>query len=400
MASTSFYALPALAEAAPPLPEPNEAPPPAEGASTEPEEEGFRFSGLLQTQYEHHQGSGDAIREDGSLLNQNRFLVRRARLRVSRAWEYSSFMLELDGNTNSGPNLRLFRAEASLKWPGDRPKSKAPLVAATMGLFDIPFGYELTESSRARYFMERSRASRAFFPASPDVGVKVWGEYGAFRYWLAAQNGEPLSSRTGFPAQDPNLAKDITARISARGDATSRIEISGGLSMLVGQGFHRGSEPSETDAATPSGNYSRWLGGADFQAAMETSFGMTNLVAEIQTGSNMDRGLFAAPLGSHRDIRELGFYIGITQQVTPYGVIGFRYDFYDPDATLFADRGREAFGDQRIHVFSPMLGLVLPKRARLLFQYDFVRDRMGMSASGRRVDLANDMWTVRLQVEP
>lgn len=413
-----------------PVPPSEEAPnPPAETPTppeleAKPKPEGIRISGYLQSQYEHHQDSEDQLRPGGATLNQDRFLIRRARLKAAREWDYSSFMIELDGNTGSGPTLRLYRAEASLHWRGDQPSSAAPLVKATVGLFDVPFGYELLESSRSRFFMERSRASRAFFPSAPDVGARLSGELGFFRYAVAIQNGEPIGTKSGFPAQDPNAAKDIAGRVGAFVEPIADFEVSGGLSMLKGKGFHKGTDATKGSvtwkdlnedgqiqngelqgvpgvAATPSQNFDRWLVGADLQLRWKTKLGTTQVYGEIQAGSNMDRGLFVAdPVATSIDVRELGYYVGVVQDVTRYGVVGFRYDYYDPNADIFSRQGGKLVpGTQRIHTFSPMVGLVLPGRARLIFQYDFINDRMGMDARGVPTDLANDTWTLRLQVE-
>ena len=48
---------------------------------------------------------------------------------------------------------------------------------------------------------------------------------------------------------------------------------------------------------------------------------------------------------------------------------------------------------------SPILGLMLPERARLLLQYDFIRDELARDAVGVPTDADNDQLTVRLQVD-
>ena len=377
------------------------------------------LSGYLQLQYEHHQDSEDRL-QSGSVRNQDRFLVRRARLKAQNEGEYTAVMLELDGNTSSGPTLRLFRAEASLFYR--HPDAKAPLVKLTAGITDVPFGYETTESSKTRFFMERSRTARAFFPSEPDLGLKLSGEYRFLRYALAVQNGEPFGVRNGFPMQDPNAAKDVSGRLGAFGEVLPGFEISGGVSGLKGRGFHKGSDATKdtlswNDAngdgqvqsdelqgtpgspATPSRNFDRWLVGADLQLRLKTKLGKTTLYGEVQAGSNMDRGSSVAdPIVAGGNVRELGYYVGLLQEVTPYGVVGFRYDHYDPDAEVFGGNGNR-LGVASIDTFSPMAGLVLPKRARLVVQYDIVRDRMATNAAGLPTDAKNDALTVRLQVE-
>lgn len=339
---------------------------------------GIEISGYLQSQYEHHEGSRDEVDERDKLLNQDRFLIRRARLKAEREREYSFFMLELDGHTKSGPALRLYRAEAALHYRGERPLSEPPIVKATVGLFDIPFGYELTESSKRRVFMERSRASRAFFPSAPDLGARLSGEIGFFQYAVALQNGEPIGTR--FTLEDPNAAKDLSGRLGLRFEGAEGLEVRGGFSGLVGKGFHKGG------GVEPSQSFDRWLVGADMGLALTTALGKTQLSAEIQGGMNMDRS--ADPVALSADRRELGYYVALVQEITPYAVVGFRYDDYAPTYALVRRSPDANLEKARpFRTLSPVLGAVLPGRAKLLFQYDYAIDR------------PSDAFILRLQVE-
>ena len=118
-------------------------------------------------------------------------------------------------------------------------------------------------------------------------------------------------------------------------------------------------------------------------------------------GSNMDRGLFIVnPTISGQDTRELGYYIGFVQEVTPYGAVGFRTDFYNPNADFLGfQSGKLVPVSQRMRTYSPLVAFVIPGHARLVFQYDFIRDFLGRDATGVPNDLANDAWTLRLQGE-
>jgi len=51
-----------------------------------------------------------------------------------------------------------------------------------------------------------------------------------------------------------------------------------------------------------------------------------------------------------------------------------------------------------VRTYSPLIGVVLPQRARLVFQYDFIRDAFARDARGVPTDLRNNQWTLRLQV--
>jgi hypothetical protein len=383
--------------------------------------EGVKLWWFVQGQYESHQESEDQLQQGGTPLNQDRFVLRRTRLRLAGDWDYASALVELDANTVAGPLVGIRQAEASLQYRLE--KNRRPLVQASFGLLNPPFGYELPEWPRDRAFMERSTASRAFFPGETDVGLRVSGALG-FLFWsFAAMNGEPLDERTAFPTRDPNAAKDVVFHVGAEAAPRDGLRISGGVSGLRGQGFHPGTDATKERAewrdqnedgivqtveltgvpalaARPSLNFERWVMGADIQAVYTSKLGRTKLYGEIMVAQNMDRGLFVAdPVATGLDARALGYYAALLQEITPYGLAGFRVDRYDPNADVFDRRGGKLLPfSQAITTFSPLVAFVLPQRAKLLFQYDFVRDALARDARGVPTDLRNDAWTVRLQV--
>jgi hypothetical protein len=418
--------------ATPPGPPP--IPPPASFAdSLLPSD--FAISAYVQAQYESHQDSQDQVQQGGSYLNQDRFLVRRGRVRFDAAWRFAELAVELDGNTTRGPSFGLRRAEASLVWRGSSPWSgkiaprderhaRPPPVALTFGLTEIPFGLELVESARDRVFAERSQGSLALFPGEPDVGVRLSGGLGFFRYSVAILNGEPLDDRPGGRGgRDPGSGKDLVARLGADVSPTASTRLAGGVSVLRGEGFHQGTDATKNSvqwrdanenslvdpgeitaapgsAATPSESFPRWAFGADLRLRARSAIGWSSLHGEVTLASNLDRGLFVAdPIATSVDVRELSYYAAFVQEITPYALAGLRFDTYDPNADFFDKRqGKLVPTSQAIHTFSPLVGLALPSHARLIFQYDLVRDQLAKDARGVPVDLKNDRWTLRLQV--
>jgi hypothetical protein len=386
--------------------------------------QGIVFSSYVQAQYEHHQDSEDQLRQGGVVLNQDRFVLRRARLKIEKEWEYASILAEIDGSSVKGPAIGFQHAEASILYRGGKAVPAPPLLKLTLGLFDVPFGYELTESPRARYFTERSLASRSFFPAEPDLGLRVSTQLGWLRASVALMNGEPLGEKSGFSLRDPNSSKDIVARAGAVVHPTPHVDLAGGVSVLNGKGFHPGTdagkasvvwkdvnENGQIDAGeltaspatspTLSQSFDRWAVGADLRLGLETPVGWLRLSGEVTFASNLDRGLFVAdPVLTSIDSRELGVAASVTQEILKYGVVGVRFDTYDPNADSRDRQGGKLLpSSQAIRTLSPMVGLMIPDRARLLFQYDLERDKLGRDARGVPTDLANDAWTLRLQVE-
>jgi hypothetical protein len=219
------------------------------------------------------------------------------------------------------------------------------------------------------------------------------------------------------------LVSDIVARLGADARPTASTRIAGGVSVLRGQGFHQGTDatknsvqwrdsnenslidPGEITAApgaapTPSESFPRWAFGADLRLRARTPIGWSSLYGEVTLASNLDRGLFVAdPIATSVDVRELSYYAAFVQEITPYALAGLRFDTYDPNADFFDRRqGKLIPTSQAIHTFSPLVGLALPSHARLIFQYDVVRDQLAKDARGVPVDLKNDRWTLRLQV--
>ena len=399
---------------------------PATAPKNEPKEDalpfGLRIGGYLQTQFEHNQQSEDQLLQ-GQPLNQNRFVLRRGRLRVDREWEYAAATLELDANTVRGVSFGVRRAEGTLWYRGKNANATVPLVAATLGVTDIPFGYELgVEPTRRRAFMERSVGTLALFPTDADVGLRVWGGYEFLRYAVAIMNGEPLDN-SGFP-RDPNAAKDVIGRFGVDVAPLPLVTLTGGASFATGKGFHAGQQatkdsvvwndtnldgdlddgelvPVPGTASTPSENFERWALGLDLGAVFHTKFGDTKLYGEAFVASNYDRGFARAdPVVSGVDVRHTGAYVALLQDVTRFGIAGFRFAYYDPNSDLTEQRQGEFVPlDQSVITLSPLAGLVLKDQARLLFQYDFVRDHLGRDERGVPADLRNDSFTLRLQVE-
>lgn len=381
------------------------------------------ISGYVQAEYQLHQDSEDQLRQGGTLLNQNRFLIRRARVGFKRAWDFSSLELELDGNTTNGPSFGVYRAEASLFYRGHADKTRPPMLQLTAGMFRTPFGYEVQESSSKRWFVERSLLTRAFWPNEIDVGARLSGQISVFRAAVAVTNGEPLGQRSGFPGQDPNSNKDVTLNVGVRAPLAKNLEIAGGVSGNTGKGMHLGTGATKStlawrdanengliengeligaasQAETPSQNFDRFAIGADLQLYLKTKLGESALLGELITAKNLDRGFFPAdPLASQQDLREFGFYVGFLQAITEYGMVGLRFDYYDPNADSAELHGGKIVPTKNtVRTLSPIVGLQLPGRARFVAEWDVIRDHLARDTTGVPTDLRNDTWTFRLQV--
>jgi hypothetical protein len=330
-------------------------------------------------------------------------------------------MIELDANTVKGPAIGLQHAEVSLAY---RNPDQTPLVSVAMGLFDNPFGREVVESPRDRPFMERSFGSREFFPAEPDLGVRLAGQAAWFRYSVAVVNGQPLGDRTGFVLQDPNSHKDVLGRVGVVVDVPSSVRIIGGVSVLNGRGYHPGADATKNTivwrdqnedgsfnpgefqavpgkAAVPAQNFDRWALGADLGFEIESMLGSSKLYAELSAGSNMDRNVFVAdPITASFDQREFGYYIALIHEFKQGPIAGFRFDSYDPNSDFLNRKaGKLVPTSETVTTYAPLVGFQVPHRARLVAEYDVIRDAMAINSVGVPTDKKNNIFTVRLQGE-
>lgn len=418
--------------------------PPATAAPEPPPPDGVRVSGFVQVDgVGFHQASQDELDPgSGEPLNEDRFLIRRARVSVAARHGFVHGNITADANTVDGSTLRLLNAEASLGYPrGDtpyvegrpwarelkvegRPWARELSVELTLGLFLIPFGLETTELANRRLFFEPSTWVQALFPGRRDLGARLAGSWSFLHYAVALMNGQP-KSMAFLPARDPNRAKDVVGNLRVEGELFPRTRLAVGASALWGRGFHAGAPPTKDmvvhrdanedglvqaaelqrlpgNPGTSSENFERFALGGDI--ALEVTWpllGSGRLYAELTWASNLDRGLYVAdPVSQGRDLRELGYMLALRQELTRHVEVGVRYDVYDPDRDATDRQGARVLSkDARFSTLSAVVAWCTLPYARLLVQYDHRENPLGRDRRGKPTTLAMDALTLRAQME-
>ena len=382
---------------------------------------GLGLTGFVQNDLIVRQSSVDQLNPAGTPLNQDQFQIRRARLRATVDRWWVAGLLEFDGNTVNGAQARIIGAEASLKWPPER-GNPVPILMGTIGLFKIPFGFEIGQSDRERLFIDRSTAERGLFPGEYDLGARLMGGWRFVRYALAVQNGNPIGDRA-FPLRDPNAAKDVSGRVGVDVPLGGGFWVAGGASGLSGKGFHAGTAatkatvqwsdingdgvetPNEITvipgaAAVASQNFTRFAYGGDLRIGLNLlGLGATVLYGELVWAKNLDRAILPAdPVAFSRDYCELGVYGGITQELGPSGMVGVRYDFYNPDADstnqVMGAPIPTALSYQTLAIAAALRGL----SGRLIAELDLNRNHNGRNLQGEPANLADNAFIVRGEV--
>jgi hypothetical protein len=385
--------------------------------------EWVRIYGFAQIDYLFSQLSQNQLDPtNGQPLNMNRIFVRRARLGAEIERPYIAGRIEFDGNTINGPTARIIDAEASIRWPGATPDDP-PLVMGTIGLFKIPFGFEIGQPDTERLFMERSLMETAFFPGEYDLGIRVRGGWRFLRYAVAFMNGEPLGEKS-YPGIDPNSSKDIVGRVGIVTRPARELYVQGGVSMLEGTGFHPGTlqtksilvwqdlnnngvyDNGETNvipgaALVPSQSFNRFALGADLLLAYDEQPGWTStLYGEIITAQNLDRGLQPAdPIAANRNLREFGYYVAFTQLVAKYAEVGARYSFYNPDQdATYSVIATPVPLDASDSTWS-LTAAAVSKYGRFIVEVDLNQNHMGRDAAGNPANLASNAFIIRGEVK-
>jgi hypothetical protein len=383
----------------------------------------LRLSGYAQIDWVlHDQASQDEVDHSTNLpINQDRFTLRRGHVRLDADRGPIAAVLEIDANTTSGPEVRPIDAEVAFRWPPPS-ETERPLLVAALGLMKIPFGFEVPELDDVRPFLERSTLMRALFPGEFDLGARLSGGYRALAWSIAVMNGNPIGDKQ-FPALAPGRTKELVGRLGTHVDVAPGVVFEAGVSGDTGLGFHEGT-PSTKDvviwrddngdgivqateigvipgsAATPSQQYRRFAVGADARLTIPIEpLGNLALRAEIARGQNLDRGIEPAdPVSTGYDLRELGWYVGATQELTPWAMIGVRYDQYDPDQDASDQQAATLVPVDRTYRTLALMAMARYEGARLLLEYDRNGNALGRDASGAPATLRDDALTLRGQV--
>lgn len=360
----------------------------------------------------------------GAPLNETRFLIRRARLHADIDYGYIAGALELDGNTVAGPVARITNVEASACWPQcNLLAGPRPLIMGTLGLVRIPFGYEVQEKDYIRLFLERSNMARAFFPGEFDLGARLQGAWRWLRWQAAAMNGHPPGDKQ-YALVDPTASKDFLGRVGADARPHPRVSIVGGVSGLWGTGFSRGTSSTKDtlvwrDAnadgqvdvteiigvvgqpAVASRTFSRYALGGDLRVAVDLPrVGPLTVAGEITWATNLDRSIYVAdPIATGRDLRELGWYVMVLQQLTRWCAVGVRYDRYDPDADARQQVGVNLVPrDKTFSTLGIVAAAMVEPYGRLSLEWDHSWNGLTVDVTGAPTTLGGDVVTVRGQV--
>jgi len=400
----------------------------------------LKISGYVQVQYQKSDTAGVASMAGGNFGSgiDNRMLVRRGRVKFAYDNENAQAVLQFD-ITEKGLGIKDAYLSVMEPW--------FKTAAITGGVFDRPFGYEISYSSSMRESPERSRVFQTLFPGERDLGAKLT---------LQA----PKTSRFNFIKLDMGFFdgngtnvetdsyKDFIGHLSMT-KATRNERLKWGL----GASYYRGGFAATTtnvyslktvdgvkaytkETVKKGDQIKREYLGVDAQLSYDWFLGMTQVRAEYLTGTqpgiagssssltaanvtsaqtaNLTSGkVSTSNVGVDAYSRKFnGYYVYLIQNIleTPLQAV-VKYDVYDPNTEVSGNAigktvtGGIATGSTDIKYSTLGLGLNYrwSSNVKVMAYYDMVKNettsRLGAAStlSDLSKDRKDNVFTLRVQ---
>src|SRR5688500_13095715 len=195
-----------------------------------------QISGYFQPQFQYTQAKGVENYSGGdfSEFSNNRFMIRRGRIRFDYAHftdaglPQAQVVFQFDGSER-GVVIRDFWARYY--------ENRFQMFSFTAGMFARPFGYELNLSSSDRESPERGRMSQILMRTERDLGVmatlearKKSSKLRLLKLDVGVFNGQGLSGEEEYDSY-----KDFIARLALKPyDILKTVSVRGGLSLFEG----------------------------------------------------------------------------------------------------------------------------------------------------------------------
>jgi len=388
----------------------------------------LRITGYIQAQWQKADTAGISSFAGGNFpkYSDNRFGIRRGRVKFSYENELSAFVIQLDA-TEKGVGVKDAYITVREPW--------AEFASLTAGIFDRPFGYEISYSSGTRETPERSRLFQSIFPGERDLGAKLTlqPKKGTRFDFIKLEAG--LFAGNGINAES-DTRKDFIGRLGmSKANNAENFKYGFGISYYDGSvlqgtkflystgtmtdGITRGFLVDSASANKFGFARRRYLG-ADLQLSLFSAIGMSSIRAEYiagkqpgSKGSNVSVASASAP-DYDTYLREFnGGYIYCIQNIgqTKHQVV-LKYDWYDPNIKIAGNQIRaknndgESTGlsaaDIKYRTFGLGWNYRFNSQVKFTLYYDIVKnEKTGIegvnSTNDFTKDLKDNVFTFRVQ---
>ncbi len=370
----------------------------------------LKVSGYIQTQLQHGEkdaslkvGAGNGDKEKSF----NRIGIRRGRIKFAYDEKLVSGVFQLDV-TEKGVSFKDAYLNIKDPWIGS--------TALKAGIFDRPFGYEISYSSSRRESPERSMIFQTLFPDERDLGGMLT---------LQAPKTSPLNFlklEAGLFAgngikQETDNRKDFIGHLSANKAVSRNFKIGAGISYYNG-GVYQGTENvykmkgsgfELNNNASNKGEFAkREYIGFDAQLSLTSPLGLTQLRGEYLFGTqpgteSSSKSPNASSLPTNDTyIRNFGGgYAMLVQDLGTLPVSAVvKYDWYDPNTKASGNEiglNHTAKGDISYNTLG--LGVLWQANSNIRLQayYELVTNEKTENLSGFSDNRKDNVLTMRLQ---
>lgn len=391
----------------------------------------FKVSGCIQAQYQKADSMGINSFAGGNFdpKTDNRFAVRRGRIKFAYAGTLSNYVLQLEA-TEKGVSIKDAYLNFTDPW--------LQAFTVTGGVFNRPFGFEVPYTSSSLESPERARFNQTLFPGEEDLGFTLAFQMPKTSLWNFIKIEGGMFSGNGInPEFDKK--KDFIGRIGIQKTVFSEtVKFGIGASYYNGwvyQGTANAYKMSElagvkvflqTPASDTVGTYhKREYKGVDAQLTVETAIGLTTLRGEYVFGSQPGQSKSTtSPTSDFTKstsipdsyIREFsaGYFLFFqTIAKTPLTLV-LKYDFYDPNTKVKGDEiGQSVAGatkatteaDVKFTTLGAGVIFTVSNNVRITAYYDMVTNEKtsnlildpAKTKSNYAKDLKDNVFTLRLQ---
>lgn len=255
----------------------------------------LKVSGYIQAQWQ----MADTINSPAAFSagdfkgTDNRFMIRRGRIKFAYTNELSNYVLQFDV-TEKGVGIKDAYISLTDPWTN--------YFTLTAGAFDRPFGYEISYSSSTRETPERSRIFQTLFNQERDLGAKLTIQAPKTSPWNFIKLDAGLFTGNGLNIETDKY-KDFISHLSV-----NKTFLNENLSVGLGASYYNGGWAAGTkyiyemgDVTTSSGTVKgfnvdstsykvgakmkREYYGIDAQVSINSTIGITTLRGEYLWGT-------------------------------------------------------------------------------------------------------------------
>ena len=368
----------------------------------------LKVSGYIQAQYQWGEknaslkvGNGNANPDESF----NRVGIRRGRIKFTYEEGIASGVFQLD-ITEKGVGIKDAYLGVKDPWVGTS--------SLKAGVFDRPFGNEISYSSSRRESPERSTVFQTLFPEERDLGAALTLQASKTSPWNILKLEAGLFAGNGIKQETDNR-RDFIGHLSATKNIGSDAKWGVGVSYYNG-GVFQGNEKVYTmdgnafvlrEHADNVGEFAkREYLGFDGQFSVMSGAGLSQVRAEYLSGtqpgskSNSKSPNASAPVITDTYIREFcGGYVIFVQDLgrSPLSVV-LKYDWYDPNTKVAGDEvGLSGTGSADLDQNTLGLGMLwrVSNNIRLQAYYEINKEEKTQNVATS--NLKNDVFTLRLQ---